>query len=342
MKILFTSHRFYPFIGGIEVNSEILARYFSSKGHEVHVVTNTNGGEDASFPFPVTRRPTLKRLVSLHRWADVVYQNNIELGALWPVFFTRKPTVISVRTWLRAHDGKTRPVDRLKKWVLSRADAVIAISEAIRKETCARAVVIGNPYRANLFRVLPDVRRSNSVAFLGRFVSDKGADLLIRAYAEVKSQAEGLTLIGGGPEESSLKRMASDLGVEARFTGPLQGEDLVRELNQHSILAVPSRWAEPFGNVALEGMACGCVVVGSDGGGLPDAIGDGGVIYAGGDGHALAMALRSCLADLSLRERCLKRAARHLSNHTEETVSAKYLNLIASVNNNMAARESGS
>jgi glycosyltransferase involved in cell wall biosynthesis len=328
MKILFTSHRFYPFIGGIEVNSEILARYFSSKGHEVHVVTNTTGGEDASFPFPVTRRPTLKRLVSLHRWADVVYQNNIELGALWPVFFTRKPTVISVRTWLRANDGKTRPVDLLKKWVLSRADAVIAISEAIRKDTCARAVVIGNPYRNKLFRVLPDVRRRNSVVFVGRLVSDKGADLLIRAYAEVKDVADGLTLVGSGPEESSLRRMASDLGVEARFTGPLQGEDLVRELNQHAILAVPSRWAEPFGNVALEGMACGCAVVGSDGGGLPDAIGAGGLTFRGGDIGHLVENLHRLLCDHELRGKLRTGSVAHLRNRIEETVSHRYLEVV--------------
>jgi glycosyltransferase involved in cell wall biosynthesis len=342
VKILFTSHRFYPDIGGIEVNSEILASYFSSQGHKVRLVTQSVAEGERTFPFEIIRKPSARQLIALHRWADVVYQNNIELGALWPGLFIRKPTVISVHTWIRANDGRVRPVDRLKKWILTRADAVIAISEAIRRDSFEGAIVIGNPYRSSLFRVIPGIRRENSVAFLGRFVSDKGADLLIRAFGEVKGMSSGLTLIGSGPEEQTLRRLGQQVGVHARFTGPLQGEELVRELNRHEILAVPSRWPEPFGNVALEGMACGCIVVGSSGGGLPDAIGDGGVIYAGGDGHALVMALRSCLADLILRERCLKRAARHLSNHTEETVSAKYLNLIASVTNNIAARESGS
>jgi glycosyltransferase involved in cell wall biosynthesis len=331
MRILFTSHRFYPYLGGIEVNSEILARYFSSKGHEVHVVTNTRGGEDVSFPFPVIRRPTVKELVGLHCRADLVYQNNIELGSLWPAFFTRRPTVISVRTWLRAKDGRVRPVDILKKWVLSRADAVIAISEAVRRDTFARAVVIGNPYRSNLFRVLPDVPRRRSVVFVGRLVSDKGADLLIRAYAEVKSHAEGLTLIGVGPEEASLRRMASDLGVEARFTGSLQGEDLVREMNQHAILAVPSRWAEPFGNVALEGMACGCVVVGSDGGGLPDAIGQAGLVFERGKAGRLADQLKRLLCEPGLLAALRVNAAVHLERHKEETVCRRYLSILREV-----------
>jgi glycosyltransferase involved in cell wall biosynthesis len=328
MKILFTSHRFYPEIGGIEVNSEILARYFASQNHEVRLVTQFAGGEDAVFPFEVRRRPTAKELFALHCWADVVYQNNIELGSLWPVFFTRKPTIISVRTWIRAIDGRVRAVDLLKKWVLSRADAVIAISEAIRKDSFDRAVVIGNPYRSSLFRVLPAIARENSVAFLGRFVSDKGADLLIRALADMKHDSIGLTLIGSGPEENSLRRLASELGVKARFAGPLRGEELVLELNRHQMLAVPSRWPEPFGNVALEGMACGCVVVGSDGGGLPDAIGPGGLIFRSGDIGHLIERLRSLLRDHQLREALRAASGPHLRKHVEETVSRFYLKVV--------------
>ena len=164
--------------------------------------------------------------------------------------------------------------------------------------------------------------------FVGRLVSDKGADLLIRAYAEVKDDAEGLTLVGTGPEEASLRRMASELGVEARFTGPLEGEDLVRELNQHAILAVPSRWPEPFGNVALEGMACGCVVVGSDGGGLPDAVGVGGLIFRSGDTGHLVECLRRLLSDHELRERLRAGSVAHLNSRIEETVSRSYLKVV--------------
>ena len=49
--------------------------------------------------------------------------------------------------------------------------------------------------------------------------------------------------------------------------------DLVNQLNQSEILVVPSLWSEPFGIVALEGLACGCALLASDAGGLPDAVG---------------------------------------------------------------------
>jgi glycosyltransferase involved in cell wall biosynthesis len=334
MNILFTSHRFHPDIGGIEVNSEILARFFVSRGHEVRLVTQTPGTDGREFPFPVIRRPGAGELTGLHRWAEVVYQNNIELGTLWPGLFVKRPTVISVRTWIRGNDGRMRWMHRLKKRALRRAHAVIAISEAVRRESFAGAVVIGNPYRSDLFRILPEVPRQNSIAFLGRFVSDKGADLLIRAYAEAICQyveltpSAGLTLIGAGPEEAALRRLASELGVEVRFTGALTGEDLVRELNRHEILAVPSLWAEPFGNVALEGMGCGCVVVGSNAGGLPDAIGPAGLLFERGNAADLARQLRRLLTDSALRQSLRDKAVGHLDPRREEVVCAEYLRIL--------------
>jgi glycosyltransferase involved in cell wall biosynthesis len=331
VKILFTSHRFHPDLGGIEVNSEILARFFVSRGHEVRLVTQTPGDDSVGFPFPVFRRPSPPQLLALHRWAHVVYQNNIEIGTLWPGLLVKRPTVISVRTWIRGDDGGIRWVHRLKKQMLRRVDAVIAISEAIRRDSFEGAIVIGNPYRSGLFRVLPEIPRENSIAFLGRFVSDKGADLLIRAFSQIQKESAGLTLIGTGPEEAALKRLAGESGVEVRFTGPLSGEELVRELNRHEILAVPSLWAEPFGNVALEGLACGCVVVGSNDGGLPDAIGPAGLLFERGNVADLVTQFRRLHADPRLRQTLREKAAGHLELRREEVVCSKYLRILEMV-----------
>jgi glycosyltransferase involved in cell wall biosynthesis len=331
MKILFTSHRFHPDIGGIEVNSEILARFFVARGHEVRLVTQTLGEDSGGFSFPVIRRPPPSQLLALHRWADVVYQNNIELGTLWPGLLIKRPTVISVRTWIRANDGRVKWVHRLKKAMLRRVEAVIAISEAIRRDSFDGAVVIGNPYRSDLFRVMTEIPRENSIAFLGRFVSDKGADLLIRAFAQIQKESAGLTLIGTGPEEAALKNLAGESGVEVRFKGPLTGEDLVRELNRHEILAVPSLWAEPFGNVALEGLACGCVVVGSNDGGLPDAIGPAGLLFERGNVADLVSQLRRLLTDPRLRQTLREKTAVHLESRREEVVCSEYLRILERV-----------
>jgi glycogen(starch) synthase len=84
-----------------------------------------------------------------------------------------------------------------------------------------------------------------------------------------------LKVIGEGPCRNDLEERVRKLGLadQVEFLGAIVGEPLVNILNRHKILVVPSSWNEPFGIVALEGIACGCMVIGSSGGGLPEAIG---------------------------------------------------------------------
>nr|WP_286194763.1 glycosyltransferase family 4 protein [Synechococcus sp. CCY 0621] len=230
----------------------------------------------------------------------------------------------------------------VKRWILRRSTASIAISEAIRRSSCEGSLVIGNPYRSELFKCFPGLDRQRDFVFVGRMVSDKGVDLLLHAFAvlvsnrnilrEAQAQAIGeqltLTLIGDGPEILSLHRLVNQLGISMNvsFVGTLKGENLAHCLNQHRVLVVPSRWDEPFGNVALEGAACGCIVVGSDGGGLPDAIGDGGILFISGSLEDLVSKLQMALT-LSDHERfCMRsRSKTHLQRHTEQHVAAQYL-----------------
>ena len=106
------------------------------------------------------------------------------------------------------------------------------------------------------------------------------------------------------------------------FTGVKRGSDLARFVARHRVMAVPSRWAEPFGIVALEGIACGCVVVGTSLGGLPEAIGPCGVTVPNADTSAMARALRLLLEDDSLRAGYRSGAAPvHLARHSRSTVA---------------------
>ena len=341
MKILFLTHRVHPEIGGIEVNSEILARGFALAGHDVRVMTWSPGVMDESFTFPVVRRPGLKELIRQHVWADLVYENNPCIRLAWPAVLLGKPTVVALRTWLSRRDGRIGMQDRLKVLRLARARAVIAISEAVRRRCWSDAVVIGNPYRDHLFRILPDVARDRDFAFVGRLVSDKGVDLAIEALdlflktggESLPGEKSTLTIIGEGPERKGLERLVGEraLGKHVHFIGKLRGEELVRTLNRHRFLLVPSRWEEPFGNVALEGMACGCVPIVSDGGGLPDAVGNSGLIHARGDDAALADAMRTAVQNPILIRAMQEAAPRHLRCHRRDVVVRRYLDVLEAV-----------
>jgi len=95
-------------------------------------------------------------------------------------------------------------------------------------------------------------------------------------------------------------------------------------------MAVPSRWAEPFGIVALEGIACGCAVVGTALGGLPEAIGPCGITVPNGDSSAMGQALRSLLDDDGLCADYRSSAIVHLARHSRSEVARSYLRVLES------------
>jgi glycosyltransferase involved in cell wall biosynthesis len=157
-------------------------------------------------------------------------------------------------------------------------------------------------------------------------VSDKGASLLLYAVKLVNPKPQ-LTIIGDGPERPVLEKQVIDLQLQAQveFAGSRQGEQLADLLRRHEILVVPSLWQEPFGIVALEGIACGCVVIGSAGGGLSEAIGPCGVTFPNGDARALADAITRLLGDPAERDRLRQNAPAHLVHFTSRQVAAVYL-----------------
>ncbi len=331
MKILLLSHNFAPKVGGIESVSEALAREFVAAGQEVKVATQTPaGGQVVDYPFEVIRTPGPGALFGLARWCDVFFQNNPSLQTLYPLLFVRRPFVVAHHMWVTRVDGTLGWQDRLKRYVI-RFGVPLAISAAVAGTLPVPAEIIGNPYRDDLFRRLPDVSRSDSLVFLGRLVSDKGADLLIEALALLKAEGSvpTLTIIGAGPDHAALEAQAIARGVAGQITwaGQVTGEPLVRELNRHRVMVIPSRLAEPYGVVALEGIASGCLIVGSEGGGLRDAIGACGLLFPNADVPALASTLRRALEDRELQTSAAAEAGAHLICRRASTVAAQYLYL---------------
>ena len=167
---------------------------------------------------------------------------------------------------------------------------------------------------------------------MGRLVSSKGCDLVLRALGILKSEGlrPSFTVIGDGPEMSTLKQLAIDLDVveQVNFMGTLR-EGRGREVARHRIMVVPSIWEEPFGVVALEGIAAGCVVVASRSGGLPEAVGPCGVLFPNGDIQALAETLREVLTNASRRQDLLLKRHEHLNNFRPENVARQYLEFFA-------------
>ncbi len=332
MRILFSSHLFPPSVGGIEEVGGILAREFTRAGHEVIVVTQTQ--EAAEFPFEVHRQPDAMELIRLTQWSEVVFHNNISLRTAWPMLKLHhpfpqlsiiRPWVASHHTWIARTSGRRGWVDFLKLKLL-RGTTNIAVSHAIASTLGVEARVIPNPYRDEVFKVTNCGTRAG-VIFLGRLVSDKGAEVLLEALAMAKDVRA--TIVGEGPERPALEAQAARLGLDVTFTGTLLGSELVEMLNQHRLLVVPSRWEEPFGIVALEGMACGCAPVVARSGGLPEAVGDAGVLFEKGNARALADCMTRLLADENAVDELRQRAPAHLARHRPQVIAAQYLEVLS-------------
>lgn len=340
MKILFITHKFYPDVGGIEINSEILANSFYQSGHEIQVITWTKATGVKKFPYEVFRSPDSYTLLRKHIWADLIYENNPALRLSWPAFLFGKPSVIALRTMINRQNGSIGWQDKLKYLWLKRAKRVIAVSNAVSKKCFQGAIVIGNPFRNELFRRLPEIDKDRDFVFLGRLVSEKGVDAAIQAISELNKLKDktsslnnfSLTIIGNGPQQKNLEKLVEELNLDAKvvFTGGLQGEELVTCLNRHKYILVPSIGEETFGNVVLEAMACGCVPITSNAGGLPDAVGEAGLIYERGNLKELISCIIEITNNDKLNVKLKKQAGRHLTNHTQEIVSERYLRVIES------------
>jgi len=341
MKILMSSQLFYPSLGGSETNAEILAREFTRLGHEVKVTTQTpriniavNGVE---FPFEVIRKPSLLKLLTLVYWCDIYFHNGIILKNFWPLLIIRRPWIIRHQSWIRCVDGTTLTgmggnslgwLVRLKHFFV-RFSISISISQAIAEHLQYPSTVISNPYRDDLFRIIPKISRTKELVFLGRLVSEKGVELLLEALVELRKWGlkPRLTIVGNGSEYLNLRQKTKslELNKQVNFMGAKVGKELVQILNEHKIMVVPSLYNEPFGVVALEGIACGCIVVGSEGGGLKDAIGSCGVTFPNGDVNALSQVLTDLLTNPDKLSIYRKNAESHLSHHKKAVVAQAYL-----------------
>ncbi len=330
MKILILSHAFAPNLGGIETVTELLASEFSRRGHEVRVVTRTESPEPDRYPFTVIRRPSPLQLLKSAFWCDVFFQNGVSLRTAWALLLVRRPWVTTHQTWISRADRRISWRDRLKRSLLRLATNV-SISREVAKDIGVSSTIIPNPYRDQFFREIPGFGRDRDLVFVGRLVSDKGVDLLIRALAILKSRnaTPNLTVVGSGPELRALTLLTEELGLAGRveFAGPRSGQSLVETLNRHRILVVPSRWFEPFGIVALEGAACGCVVIGSSQGGLSDAIGPCGLTFPNGDVEALSRAIGQALTDSDATAKLRAEAPAHLRRHSVAAITDAYLQL---------------
>jgi len=317
----------------METMMEILAEEFTAAGHQVTVVTQVASRAERDHDYDIVRLPSLKSCVQLLRSSDVCLSANVSLRGLGPIAVAGTPLVISHQAPYGS-PGRFAIIPQLKKGV-TRFSENICCSQAVQAHIPGRSIVIPNTYRNDIFKEYADVSRDCDIVFVGRLVSDKGVADLIDALGHLGRAGfrPSLSIVGEGPERAAISQKIEKfgLGQQVTLSGAKHGYELARFIARHRVMAVPSRWAEPFGIVALEGIACGCAVVGTSLGGLPEAIGPCGLTVPNSDAGALAQALKTILLDEGICENYRSRAQRHLARHSRCNVARSYLSVLERV-----------
>jgi glycogen(starch) synthase len=156
------------------------------------------------------------------------------------------------------------------------------------------------------------------VLLVGRLVYEKGFHLALDALAQVADGDRGVRFVvaGTGTAEAELRRQAERLGLMAQgtFLGWV-GDDMLHSLYRVADLCIVPSIYEPFGLVALEAMACGCLCVVADTGGLREVVpadGSVGLRFPSRDAGALGELLVQILGDDAMRARVVAEAREHV------------------------------
>jgi glycosyltransferase involved in cell wall biosynthesis len=145
-----------------------------------------------------------------------------------------------------------------------------------------------------------------SIGFIGRFVPEKGVDLILSAAKHLidRGLACRVVLCGTGPHQAKLEENSSALNLNEHvvWLGEYKYEDVPYAIAEMDVLVLPSRtkpalWKEQFGHVLIEAMAMGVPAVGSSSGAIPEVIGRPDLIFPEDNAPALAELLEKLMRD---------------------------------------------
>jgi len=180
--------------------------------------------------------------------------------------------------------------------VLENASKVIFVSNALLNKAKSfgysgeNSVVIPNGIEPNIFKPLDKEKIKKElglskkvVGFVGGLKEVKRADKLPEIFSYISSiyDAEFL-VVGDGELRKGIENECKKRKLKVKFVGRVSHEEVPYYMNAMDVMILPSR-NEGFGAVVIEAQGCGVAVVGSSNGGIPEAIGDGGIVVEEGE-----------------------------------------------------------
>ena len=344
MNLLITTPTFYPHAGGAESFLRDLARQFAGYGHRVTIATGVVSGaatEESIDGVQIRRIPYPPQTISLRNLPAILADSVCLIWKLFRMIRRRRIRVVCVglvgresifvlmltyvmkfRLIVLLHGSELRSYAKLSplmgyvlKRLLKRCDFAVAVSQDLKSEAQAyqpaaknKTVVIPCGIEIEKIREQPFYQASRKyILFAGRLHPVKGISTLIHAFQSVAADVPELDLLiaGTGPQEHSLKEMASELGLGERvkFLGARERSEVFSLIKSCEFLVLPAE-SEGCPLAVLETLAAGKVVVGSNVSGVRDMIQDGenGALFPAGDVGKLSELIFRFTRDETLRQ----------------------------------------
>ncbi len=226
---------------------------------------------------------------------------------------------------------------RMQMKVVTRLENLVTVSEASRKDIANdfslhsnRLDIVHNGIDTAVFRPLPEIQREHCTVMATASADTplKGLDYLINAIAQLADELPNLKLIvlGKLKADGDTAKLIKRLGVSDRITfySGLSSEEVAGLYARATCAVVPSIY-EGFGLPAGEAMACGVPVISTDGGALPEVVGDAGITIPTRDASAIASAIRVMLDDENLRSRLAQRGRQRILEKFSWAVAAEQM-----------------
>ena len=293
------------------------------------------------FPEPYTFGRRLKRhFAHLGHAYDVVHDNQCLSYGTLALQQRGVPLVTTIHhpiTWDRdialAHAPDWGHRVLIRRWhyflrmqgiVARQLRHIVTVSERSKQDICkafridaARVHVIHNGIDTSIFYPEPKIERDpwQLITTASADQPLKGSQHLIPAFATLCQRFPKLRLVfvgkpkPGGRTDQLIQRLG--VGDRIRFLHGVSGDEF-RELYARSALAVVPSEYEGFGLPAGEAMACGIPLVSTDGGALPEVVGDAGRIVPARNPEALAQAIGDLLVDADARAQLARRGRQRI------------------------------
>lgn len=216
---------------------------------------------------------------------------------------------------------------------------LIAISEYVKKILFRQSLdskIIPNALDTKKYNLTKHQKNNNTkkivknnpkkikILYLGSLTKFKGPQILLQALTGLNCHAD---FYGEGPLKEKMLKIIKKNNLDAQIHDPVPYHKIPEIYADADIVAFPSAWPEPFGRIAIESMAAGKPVIGSDIGAIKELIAKGaGILVKAGDVNELRIAIKKLIQNPKLRENLGKIGIKAAQEYDEKNTMRKIKN----------------